>query len=309
VRTLAIAILLVGCGKGDDKPASDKPTDKGSATPVAIDPAKGAPGFERLKVTVDGKPVPMARAFIKRVSPDQWRLQVADNEGSCEELLSGVTNSQKGATSFVTTLRRRLTPDGGDTIAVTDFWTAGHPTEATFTTASIAGPTDKGKKVDLELAKIIDNDKGKVLIAEGAFTALGCGDQPAMDAGIPKDAHVSAASLTVAGKKIELVNAVLHGDELTLSSGPKDCSDVTPWSQVVLLHRVGSWTLSGTWFDKDYQSTDDTLKDLKVTFGAQGSGKDGATMAVTLAGAGKVGGYPVSLDGTIEAIDCPKPKK
>lgn len=293
---------LAACGgKGEDKPAPQP----GSAA-VETDLVKPTAGFEKLSVTRDGKPVQMTRAFIKRVSPDQWRLMVSDKEGSCEELISGVTNSIPGATHFVTTMRRRLAPDGSQQIFLTDLWTAGHPTTATFSTARITTPTDKGTNVEVELAKVTDEDQGKLLVAEGTFIAHGCGDQPPDGAGIPKDTHVSAATITVAGKKLDLAGATATGDDVVLSTAPKDCSGTWPWAQVTLERRAGAWTLSGTWFDKPYSAP---AKELTAAFGAQGSGKDGPTMAITVGGTAVIEGYPVQLDGTIEAIDCPKPKR
>ena len=306
----AVLVLAAACGKGGDKSEPKTTETTGSAEPTAVEnPA----GFQKLKVTVNGKPVAMTRAFIKRVSPDQWRVLVSDKEGSCEELLSGVTNSVKGSTGFVSTLRRHLKPDGTDEIAVTDFWTAGHPTEAKLGTAMVAGPTDKDAKVEVTIAKIVDDDSGKILEAEGTFTAIGCGDQPADDAGVPKDSHVSAATITVAGKKLDVKNAIISGDDLTLSTGPKDCSPTTPWSQVVIHHYAGRWCLRGTWFvdescSQERALPEDTVKDLKVTLGAQGSGKDGPTIAVSVSGSGKIGAYPITLDGTVEAIDCQNKK-
>jgi hypothetical protein len=298
---IPLLILLAACGsKSDDKPNA---VDKGSA--AEPDVVKPTAGFEKLTVTRDGKPVRMSRAFIKRVSPDQWRLMVSDKEGSCEELISGVTNSIPGATHLVTTLRRRLAPDGTQQIFLTDLWTAGHPTKATFSTARITTPTDKGTNVEVELAKVTDDDAGKMVVAEGTFIAHGCGDQPPDGAGVPKDSHVSAASITVAGKKLDLASATVTGDDLVFSTGPKDCSGVWPWAQVTLKRASGNWTLSGTWFDKDHSAP----ADLKVTLGAQGSGKDGPTMAVAIAGTATIDGYAIQLDGTIEAIDCPKAKQ
>ncbi len=304
MKILAILVLFTACRKSDPAP---KVVDKGSST---RDEVKPITGFDKFVVIRDGKPVKMTRAFIKRVSPDQWRLFVGDLEGSCEELLGGVTNSQQGATHFVTTLRRQLAPDGTHTIKLTDLWTAGHPTKATYSTARITEPTDKGVNVEIELQKITDDDAGKLLTAEGSLVALGCGDQPPDGAGVPKDVHVSAATVTVAGKKLEIKSATLDGDDVTLSTGPKDCSPVTPWSQVVVQRHTGTWTwtLSGTWFEKPVQGTSEAAKDLKLTTGAQGSGKDGPTMAITLAGSGTISTYPISLEGTLEAIDCPRSK-
>jgi hypothetical protein len=301
VKTLAVVLVLAAaCGKsGDKSEPKGEPTGSSGSTSAPADPK----GFVKLAVTVNGKPVAMTRAFIKRVSADQWRVLVSDQEGSCAELLSGVTNSVKGSTGFVSTLQRHLKPDGTNEIAVTDFWTAGHPTSAKLGTAEVAGPTDKDAKVEVTISKIRDDDNGKILEAEGTFTAVGCGDQPADDAGVPKDSHVSAATITVAGKKLDVKSAIIEGTDLTLSSGPKDCSPTTPWSQVIISHHLGRWCVRGTWFVD--QSCSDTAKDaLKMTLGAQGSGKDGPTIAVTVTGSATLGAYPVILDGTVEAIDC-----
>jgi hypothetical protein len=141
------------------------------------------------------------------------------------------------------------------------------------------------------------------MTVEGTVEAIGCGDQPADDAGVPKDNHVSAATISIAGTKVDVKSAIVSGDDLTLSSGPKDCSTVTPWSQVVVKRTGGKWSLAGTWFVDE--STSDA-PNLKATLGAQGSGKDGPTIALTVTGSDKIGAYPVTLDGTVEAIDCQK---
>lgn len=129
VTGLAVAVLLgAACGKGDKQAdpkagadtkaaTASETTGSGSGTPT--------PSLGKLTVTSDGKPVEMARAFVKRVSPDQWRILVGDTEGSCEELLSGVTNRKPGGTSFVASIVKRLKPDGSESVVVTDFWSAG----------------------------------------------------------------------------------------------------------------------------------------------------------------------------------------
>lgn len=309
---ITISLLVVAaCGSKSDKPEGT--TESGSAKPEVDTPGSGNAdarrpppvGLAKLEVEVDGKPVPMRRAFIKRVSADQWRLQVGDLEGSCEELLSGVVNSQKGATSFVATIAKRLAPDGTESMAVTDFWTAGHTTKATFGgPAKLTGATDKDAKVEIELPQISSADGAKTLLVSGPFTATGCGDQPETGAGAPKGQHVTAASITVAGKKLELKGAVLHGADVTLSASPKDCSPTMPFSPVVLQQTAGKWELSGTWIG-DPQSTTDA-KDLKLTTGKGGTTSDGPTAALALSGTATIGGYTVKLEGTIEALDCKK---
>src|SRR4051812_39482379 len=134
VNRLLVALALVGCGKGGDKAAPPVGSGSGSGSAAVAD----VKPFEHLTVTSGGKPVAMQRAFIKRVSPDQWRLLVGTKEGSCEELLSGITTQKEGGTSFVVGLRRRIAADGSDTIAVTDLYADGQPAEVKQGTAQLS---------------------------------------------------------------------------------------------------------------------------------------------------------------------------
>jgi len=302
MRTLCVlAVCACACG--------GKSGDSSEATGSGGEPAKPPAGFETLKATVDGKPVVLGRGFIKRVSPDHWRILVGDTEGSCEELLSGVTN-KRGGTSFVATIAKRVAPDGAASFAVTDFWSAGHPTEATFDgAAGVEGAADRGRTARVVLPKIVDDDQGKKLVVEGAFTATGCGDQAAPEpgvGGIPKAAHVSAASITIAGHKLPVVGAILRGTEITLSTGPKDCTTVLPFAQVILRHQNGAWELSGTWIPKPKTETDTGGGMNHTTFkvGVEGKSDDGAVASVEIGGSGTIGGYEIGLAGTVEAIDC-----
>jgi hypothetical protein len=308
-HTRVACLLLLGCACGSKSDSKSDSTDKSVEGSVAPgDPARSAPGFEGLTVTVNGKPVGMLRGFIKRVSPDHWRIQVGDLEGSCAELLSGVTTAQKGATSFVATLAKQVAPDGSESTVITEFWSAGHPTKTALGgIARVGGPTDKDTKVELVLPKVTDVNNGKTMVVGGTFTALGCGDQPARpgDPGIPNDPHVSAAVITVAGKRLDVHSAIVRGSDVVLSTGPKDCSTVTPFAPIVIAHADGKWQLSGTWI-KQAQTATDTMKDIKFKIGATGTGLDGPTAALTLDGAGTIGGYPVKFEGTIEALDCPE---
>jgi hypothetical protein len=313
VLFVTVTVLLVSaCGKGD-KQADPKPaSDPKSATEAAGSGASKKPSLDKLTVTSDGKPVAMTRAFVKRVSPDQWRILVGDIEGSCEELLSGVTNRQPGGTSFVASIGKRLKADGSESVVVTDFWSAGHPTESVTGLASIAGTADRGTEVAIKLAKIVDVDKTRKLEISGSFTAVGCGEQARPAVGVPKAAHPSTASVTIAGKRLPLVGATRTGDAIVLTTGPRDCTPPTVPAQATIEHRAGRWELTGTWFAEPSASTDNALgdeartKDLKITAGDAGDSTDGHTVSLALAGAGKLGDYSVVFEGTIEALECRK---
>lgn len=303
MKHLGLALALAACGKSSggakqDPPPVESGSGAGSAAVVDEPPV---PVPAKLHVAKGGTSIAMAKAFIKRVSPDQWRVMVSDKEGSCEELLSGVTNQQPGATTIVATLVKHLKPDGAEDIAITDLWSTGRtaPAKLEGASAKLSVPADKGAQVEVELATIIEGD----LAVDGTFTALGCGDQPAMDVGIPKDKHVSTATIALGNQKLPVANAIAKGDDLTLSTGPIDCSGVVPFARVIVRRTLGRWYLGGTWIPEEVSSD---VKELTATLGAQGGSKDGPTIAIALGGSATIGGYAVALDGTVEAIDCPK---
>jgi hypothetical protein len=305
--------LVAACGKGDKQADPKAGAESRAGEPAGSGSLKTVnPALDKLTVTSDGKPVAMTRAFVKRVSPDQWRILVGDIEGSCEELLSGITNRKPGGTSFVASIGKRLKADGSETVVVTDFWSAGHPTESVTGLASVVGTADRGTEVAIKLARIVDVDKARKLEIAGSFTAVGCGDQPPPAVGVPKAAHPSTASFTIAGKRLAVASATRTGDAIALSSGPRDCSAPTIPAQATIEHRGGRWELTGTWFAEPSASTDNALgdeartKDLKITAGDAGTSSDGKTVSLTLAGDGKLGDYPVKLEGKIEALDCAK---
>jgi len=311
IRYAVLIVALGACGRDKRQqeappPGEPKPVEPaGPAGGSAIAEDEPPPAFEpaKLHVSKGGKPVAMTRAFIKRVSPDHWRVMVSDKEGSCAELLSGVTNQQAGATTVVTTLRKHVRPDASEDIAITDVWASGRsaPARLEGASAKLSVPADKGAQVEVELATIVEGD----LAVDGTFTALGCGDQPAMDAGIPKDKHVSNATITLANHTLALASAIAKGDDLVLSTGPLDCSGVEPFAPVIVKRILGRWFVGGTWLAQDVSSD---VKELTATLGAQGGSKDGPTIALTLGGSATIGGYAIALDGSIEAIDCQPPK-
>jgi len=307
--SLLMPLIACACGK------SDKPADTGSAAPVvAVDAPLAAIGLEKLSVTVDGKPVPMLRAFIKRVSFDQWRVQVGDLEGSCQELISGAIQVQKDATSFVATIVKRLAPDGSETTVVSDL-ASGATTTPVNTRATISGLTTKDAKVQITFDKMAAvssqppaadgiSMERKLEIA-GPFTAIGCGDQPETDVGVPKGPVTSSATVTIAGKKLDLKGAILRGNDVVLSTSPKDCSPTRLFAPIILAVTAGKWELSGTWIAKP-ETAVDTMKGVKFkVIDDKAKTEDGPIVALELSGQGTIAGYPLQFTGTILALDCP----
>jgi hypothetical protein len=312
VRLASCLFVLLACGKSDPPPPPPSTAASGSAVVPAPKPAQAAAGLEKLRVLVDGTPVPMLKAFIKRVSPEQWRVQVGDLEGSCGELISGVMHVQKGGTSFVATIVKRLFPDGKEAIVVSDF-TSGSLTTRLETPAKITGAATKDAKVELELAKLVATSARpagadgiaieKKLEISGPFTATGCGDQPDDNVGVPKGPVTSSATITIAGKKLDIRGAILRGNEVVLSTGPKDCSPATPFAPVVVQFTGGKWELSGTAIAKPETATA-TMKGVTFKVVDKATTEDGPVVALELAGQGKLGAYAVQFAGTILALDC-----
>jgi hypothetical protein len=287
---MVLLVMLVACGgkSSDDKPAT------GSGSGSAPAPGAKSTGGE-LRVSVAGKPVAVTHAFIKRVSPDHYRME-AGPKGSCEELLSGVSGAE-----LIATIRKLVAPDGTEASFVTDFYVQGKQVaSANGTPVVVAGTADKGSKAELDFLEIVD--AASKLDVAGKIAADGCGDQPS-DVQPPKLPDPSTAKVTLADKKtLELRSASLHGDDLALSTGPLDCSPGTPFAQIVLERTKGTWKLSGTWIGGHDDQGD--MKGLTVKLGAPGTAPGGAYNQVTLSGSGKIGGYAIAISGVIDALDC-----
>jgi len=118
-RAILTGVLLMAACKGGD--AKDKPTGgsgqpRGSGEP----PAKAVGAFDKLTVTVDGKPVPIATALIKKISPDRFQLYRSNQGGSCTELLDNVFNGGDDTKlDVLVDLTPRLTVDGKQATEVT----------------------------------------------------------------------------------------------------------------------------------------------------------------------------------------------
>ena len=136
----------------------------------------------------------------------------------------------------------------------------------------------------------------------GPLTATGCGDQPETGVGIPKGAVTSSATITIAGKKLDLRGAILRGNDAVLSTGPKDCSTVSPFAPVVVEVTGGAWKLSGTWIAKP-ETAAETMKDVKFKVVDKGTTETPVRRARAV-GPGGIGGYPVQFAGSILALDC-----
>jgi hypothetical protein len=250
-------------------------------------PAKVAV-LSALHITVDGKPFPVDRAFIKQASPDVHTVTLGTAKGSCTE---------DGNLGF--TLTKRLAATGHDRYFITDIYSRDFdPQFAGSFTAELAD------------TKVTVKATTPKLTLDGTFDAIRCPPPQPTGLGTPKMTHKSTGTITVAGKLLEIKGVTVQAragveptnlPDIVISTNLKDCSSVTLPAPVILARKDGKWTLRGTYFNDDLAETESTL-----AFNANNVGKspDGPTIELQLTGAGKLGDYTVKLAGTAEAIEC-----
>lgn len=310
--SLALAAACKGKDKGDE--AATKAgggSAAGSSSGSSSAAAGKSGGLSTVAVRFGGKPVQMQHAFVKRMDPDRFQIYLTETGGSCDELISNLFES--GRVDVLANVTPRLNADGKTYLQVTDVF-EGAPTMVIDpgARAAINGDAVKGEPVEVSLDFVARAQEEKSLVVEvhGSFTAQGCGSRERDPSGVPRASHPTTATLTIANRRLELKGAILNGTgkdpDLLLTTGVKDCSASTPWAYVVLERSGGRWKAHGTWLEKEViaaQRADD--QSFKVTVGdARGMTADGPTAQLSLSGAGKLGGYPIAIDGTIEAIDC-----
>src|SRR5262245_5382900 len=187
-----------------------------SSTPPAPQ-AKPAFGLDQLKVTIDGRPVAMAKAYLKGLPAGRWQLFVTSAEATCKELQTNLFTAREGAQTLLLDIGHRLAPDGTLATVVTDAYIRGSGEVAPGSSATV-----DGDQVTLSYRATGD---GHVYEVSGSLAAAHCGEPP-------KPPPPATATVTVAGKALPLVGAIRTGDAVVLSTGPKDCTPSTPWAEV-----------------------------------------------------------------------------
>jgi hypothetical protein len=293
MRNLAtFAILFAAC-----KSNGGSRDDHGATPPAA---------FAHVQVTADGKPLAVSAALIKRLPAGRAQVIVADYDVTCRQLLDNLFDSGHGHRLLLLDTSDRLAPDGTLATTVSDLSGVGVGNLAPGATAKLGALGATGTKVDVALDAA---DADHPTSVHGTLMADSCGDQAPDPSGAPKAPHPSTATITIAGKPLPLRGALVRGDNIFLSATPRACSPSTPWAEVMLDRVDDMWRVHGTYLDREYTNAsapDEPMAKVKVTLGAQGTSPDGPTVALQLAGAGRVEGYTVAIAGTIEAIECPK---
>jgi len=292
VRAAWLSIVACACGNGT--PAESKSQNNEPAKPAAT-------SLEGVKVTRDGKPVAIAHAYSKKLGlGERYQLLLTSKDSSCPELVDNLFNKRDGEQTLLFDLGERLAPDGTLSGVVTQLY---DPHGITIDPGSKASAKGSEFSIDLE-AKA-----GSAAFASvhGTFKAEDCGLHPREDSGLPKAKHPSTATIEIAGKRLPLVGAVVVKDNVLLSTAPKACDGWLPTAQVMIWRAQKLWSVRGEWFDGEtgnHALPDENTKDIKIERGAAGTSDDGPTVQLTVSGKGTIGKYPVTLAGTIEALDC-----
>jgi hypothetical protein len=270
VRPLAL-VLLFACSRATDKPAPAPAT------------------FDKLKLSLDGKPLAIDRAFMRHLSPDVFAIVLGAGKGSCME---------DGVLGF--TIMKRVAGTGHEALWITDVYSR----DVDLKLAAPSKVTLTGTK--LELPAIAE---GKLAMS-GQVDVVDCPAPPPSGMGAPKVTHKSNGRIIVAGKALDIKGVTVRTrpgvaptdlPNITISTNVKDCSSVTLPAPVILERIDTKWSLRGTWFT-DTMTTD--TSDLAFNANGVGTSADGPTIELQLLGTGKLGDYTVKLEGTAEAIEC-----
>jgi hypothetical protein len=284
-------ILAVACACGKSDAPKPGPTPTPTPAPANAKPA----ALDGLHVSLAGQPVVMTHAYMKKLSlSGRYQVFVTNRESSCHELMDNLFSKREGEQTLLFNTGERIAPDGTITSIVTDYF---HP----------SATLSPGSKVHVDGNKVTVDFAATGTEVHGTFVAEACGEQPADTSGLPKAKHASTATIDFAGKQLPLTGAVLFGDDVLLSTGPKACTRWLPDAEVMIWRRGGFWHARGAWFDGEIAVSslpDPFTKDVKIVRGAKGTSDDGPTVQLALSGKGAIEKYPFAIAGTIEAIDC-----
>ena len=110
----ALLLVLAACNSSSSPP------------PVPASGSAAAPEAKsELKVSIDGRPIGMAKAYIKDLPAGAWQLYVSSVEATCQELLTNVFTEPKGAQTLLLNIGHRLAPDGTVAMVVTEVFIRG----------------------------------------------------------------------------------------------------------------------------------------------------------------------------------------
>lgn len=251
-------------------------------------------------LTLDGKPVALELALVKRRPDGSLQLYAGQRGATCAMLQDNLFSG--GASRVLVDLPTRLAPDGTEALAVGDLHHGGPQTPDPGARAKLVGALGaRGERVTLELAAA---SRSAGLSLEGTVVAESCGDELRTSGpGVPSPALATSATLTVAGKTLALRGALVRGESFELTDFPRDCS--TAWFLGARLEAKGSsLSLDGKRFAEAIKAD---AKGLSIEKSQKPPRKHEGldVVELSLSGTTRLGAYELSLSGTMEALVCP----
>ncbi len=287
--------------KASKRPTAEEPERATSASARVSSAASAASSAKpRLDVTVDGAPLKIDHALVKRRPDRKLQLYLGVGGGSCEALMDNLFSGSHP--HVLVDLPTRLGSDGAESLVVGDVHKSGPNAPDEGASAKMHGSFG-AKGSDVEIALAVASKEAKVEL-RGTVIAKSCGDELRdKGPGVIDPPLKSSASMTIAGHKIPIRGALARRDGVELTDFPRDCS--AAWFLGARLAQAsGSWTLDG---ERVGAAKTGPASGLRVKRGPELAEKrqEGAIVELELAGDDRLDGYAVKLEGKVEALVCP----
>lgn len=320
-------VVCAGCGgkkdKSETKQQAKAKKTPGPPKPVAPPPwPKGPTSFPDLKVTVDGKALPIHSAYAFWVGPEVVKLELSSVKRGCPRNPT-MRSVAPGEKFFKVWLGRRLDPSGKLGWGILQSYFGGRTRRDTRVgMVSVVSEPEKGAhdrivggrvKGTLELDHLGDarrKRKAQRLHVSGRFNAIVCPLPDPLARYQPRDGSMK---MSLAGHDFHVVGASVtrHGDmtQVVLSPEMRDCRRAAVFTRAMLTlilqkGKLRRALLRGSWFGtplrKDYKGA----APLAVKLAHANDGHE----LVTINGKLELGGYPIKLSGRVQALGCTKTK-
>lgn len=165
-----------GDGDSDERPkkaASSKTRSSSSAT--ASGAASSTPTAQELVIQLDGKPVTLKQAFIKKREGGVLQLYATSGSASCKELIDNLFNEPPGEVSILINLK----PSPGGPTTISDIFTGSRNGDlAEGAKVTLEGGADVGQSATISLDYGVRADEKEWLRVKGTLVAEGCGERP-----------------------------------------------------------------------------------------------------------------------------------
>lgn len=160
--------------ESDERPKKAA-SSKTRASTSASATASASPNAQGLVIQLDGKPVTLKQAFIKKREGGVLQLYATSGSGSCKELLDNLFDEPPGETSILLNLK----PSPGGPTTISDIFTGSRNGDlAEGAKVTLEGGADVGQSATIALDYGVRADDKEWLRVKGTLVAEGCGERP-----------------------------------------------------------------------------------------------------------------------------------